>query len=99
MILSIQDAKADNLKERKVMRIVKKTTGNRVAMNSAEFEEMTDTYQGVCTACGETQEGCEPDAEKYTCESCGRSCVYGAEQLMLLGRIDFEESDDFVEAE
>lgn len=38
---------------------------------------------GICTACGEDQEGCEPDARGYICESCGKSTVYGAEELLL----------------
>jgi len=38
---------------------------------------------GICTACGEEQEGCEPDAREYVCESCGKPAVYGAEELLL----------------
>lgn len=42
--------------------------------------------QGFCTACGEQQDGCEPDARDYQCEACGQSAVYGAEELVLMGR-------------
>jgi DNA-directed RNA polymerase subunit RPC12/RpoP len=38
---------------------------------------------GFCIACGEDAEGCEPDARKYKCESCGEKAVYGAQELML----------------
>jgi hypothetical protein len=38
---------------------------------------------GFCIACGEDAEGCEPDARGCECESCGKSKVYGAEELML----------------
>lgn len=38
---------------------------------------------GFCIACGEDADGCEPDAEEYTCEACGEPAVYGAEQLMF----------------
>lgn len=38
---------------------------------------------GICIACGEDADGCEPDARKYRCESCGRRAVYGAEELLL----------------
>jgi hypothetical protein len=38
---------------------------------------------GFCIACGAEAEGVEPDARKYKCESCGRNCVYGAEELLL----------------
>ena len=37
---------------------------------------------GYCTACGEQADGCEPDAEKHTCESCDEPAVYGASQLL-----------------
>ena len=40
---------------------------------------------GICLACGFEQDGCEPDAENYTCESCGESCVMGAEQILIAG--------------
>ena len=42
-------------------------------------------YVGFCLACGESQDGCEPDAEHYECVSCGKREVYGAEQLLIMG--------------
>lgn len=41
-------------------------------------------YIGICLACGEEQEGVEPDARKYECESCGANKVYGAEELLMM---------------
>ncbi len=38
---------------------------------------------GFCIACGEDADSCEPDARGYECESCGKSKVYGAEELMF----------------
>lgn len=38
---------------------------------------------GFCNACGEEQEGCEPDMRKGECEHCGKREVYGAEELIL----------------
>jgi hypothetical protein len=38
---------------------------------------------GFCVKCGSEQEGCEPDARKYVCESCGEKAVYGAQELMF----------------
>ena len=38
---------------------------------------------GFCTSCGHDQDGVEPDAEGYTCESCGADDVTGAENLLL----------------
>lgn len=37
---------------------------------------------GFCQGCGAEQLGCEPDARAYTCESCGKPEVYGAEELL-----------------
>ena len=39
---------------------------------------------GLCVACGEDADGCEPDARKVTCECCGEEAVYGAQELLLL---------------
>lgn len=39
---------------------------------------------GICLACGEDAEGCEPDARRYECEACGEKQVYGAEELLLM---------------
>lgn len=38
---------------------------------------------GFCLACGNEQEGCEPDARDYECEACGESQVFGADELLL----------------
>ena len=50
-------------------------------------KEMDDHMQGFCIACGEIQEGIEPDALRYECECCGESRVYGAEELVLRGLV------------
>lgn len=39
---------------------------------------------GICLACGSDQDGCEPDARKYECESCGEKQVYGASELLMM---------------
>ena len=49
----------------------------------AAIEE--DDNIGFCLGCGEEAYGVEPDAEKDTCDNCGRPQVYGAEQIMLMG--------------
>ncbi len=48
-----------------------------------EAVEMDDNI-GICIACGDEQFGVEPDARKYTCESCGASKVYGAQELLFM---------------
>ena len=44
---------------------------------------VADDYIGICVRCGQEQEGVEPDARKYECESCGANSVYGAEELLM----------------
>ena len=39
---------------------------------------------GICIVCGKDQDGCEPDARKNECESCGSHEVYGAEELLMM---------------
>lgn len=48
---------------------------------------LSENYEGFCLACGETQSGVEPDARRYTCESCSAAKVYGAEQLVVMGLV------------
>jgi len=43
-----------------------------------------DDGTGFCTACGDEQGYCEPDARRYKCESCGEHKVYGAEELLRM---------------
>ena len=44
---------------------------------------VADDYIGICIRCGQEQEGVEPDARKYECDSCGANAVYGAEWLLM----------------
>lgn len=39
---------------------------------------------GICLACGFDQDGCEPDARRYECDSCGEKAVFGAEELLFM---------------
>lgn len=43
-----------------------------------------DNAEGFCLACGETNDGIEPDARKYSCHCCQAPKVYGAENLLLM---------------
>ena len=49
------------------------------------LQELDDDGMGFCLACGETAEGVEPDAHRYTCKCCGAPKVYGAAELALMG--------------
>ena len=42
-----------------------------VLMDAIERSQTGLDNPGFCLACGEEQEGCEPDARGYECESCG----------------------------
>lgn len=49
------------------------------------LERADQDYDGFCIACGNRQQGCEPDARKYQCEICGLNHVYGAAEIALMG--------------
>ena len=55
------------------------------------FCELSDDNGGFCVECGEEAYGVEPDARAYECECCGESGVYGAEELLIMGQIQFSE--------
>lgn len=50
------------------------------------IERVSEDSNGFCLACGHEQECCEPDAREYRCDHCGEKQVYGAEELVLMGR-------------
>jgi hypothetical protein len=63
-----------------------------VRLSEAEYIALSEECGGVCLACGEiAYGGCEPDARGYPCDECGRNAVVGAEEALLMGRIEFTE--------
>lgn len=64
------------------MKIHPKVTADRV-VEAVERGMSSLDNPGFCIACGDEAEGCEPDARKYRCESCGSHAVYGAEELLM----------------
>lgn len=53
-----------------------------------QVEEAMRNETGFCLACGEeTADMAEPDARALKCESCGALQVYGAEELVVMGRV------------
>ena len=59
----------------------------RPSASGAQLEEAiaSGDYVGFCLACGEEQDGCEPDARQYECETCGEHQVHGAEEILIMG--------------
>lgn len=55
----------------------------RIEMDAVMAAVERDDCTGFCIACGEEQGGCEPDARRVECESCGEPKVYGAEELLM----------------
>ncbi len=53
-----------------------------------DIEAAIEEQNGFCIVCGFEQGGCEPDARKYECEDCGAHSVYGAEELLIMGRVE-----------
>lgn len=60
-------------------------------MTEDEYRELGDNNQGLCIACGEVRDYCEPDAIKYECVACAKHAVYGTEKLMMMERIKIIE--------
>ena len=54
-----------------------------IVREAAEREMFGTDNPGFCLACGNKQDGCEPDAERYECEDCGRRQVYGAAEILM----------------
>jgi hypothetical protein len=63
----------------------------RFTMTEDEFRDLTNDYNGLCVFCGEEAFGVEPDARHYECEGCSKKGVYGAEELLIMGLISFDE--------
>lgn len=64
--------------------IHKSVTESRI-LELVKLYNTTTQNPGVCLACGEDAEGCEPDARRYPCDNCGRRLVFGAYELLLSG--------------
>ncbi len=62
-------------------------------MSEDEYLAAADSYEGRCTACGEEAYGVEPDARKYTCEECDEPRVYGLEELLMMGQVEFSDEE------
>ena len=64
------------------MKLHPKITFEKVE-NAINRSNTTCDNPGFCLACGEENEGIEPDGEGGECEACGAMKVMGAEQIIL----------------
>jgi len=63
-----------------------------ITISEKEYLEHVECDDGLCLNCFSWSEGgCEPDAENYSCEACEEEMVCGAEQALIMGRIDFTD--------
>lgn len=62
-------------------------------MPESEYVDLCADNAGICISCAELADGCEPDARMYKCESCGCLAVFGIEELLMMGRIEFSADD------
>ena len=65
-----------------------------ITMTEGEYRELTSGYYGLCLECGAERECTEPDARKCDCPVCGEMAVYGAEELLIMGLIEFADDDN-----
>ena len=59
----------------------------QIHVDESEYLEAREEYYGYCLECGEQRGECEPDARGYYCDNCGCNAVYGAEELLIMGRL------------
>jgi hypothetical protein len=62
---------------------VHRNVTEQAIIEACERRRTTLDNPGFCILCGVEAEGVEPDAQGYTCESCGGPFVYGAEELLM----------------
>ena len=63
---------------------------NYKSFSLGELEPMiADANGGFCLICATEHYGIEPDARNYKCESdyCGEMAVFGAEEILIMGKI------------
>ena len=68
-----------------------RTATKTIQIDEAQYADLSENYGGFCIVCGDEAWGVEPDARNYECESCGARAVFGAQELLLCGRIEFTE--------
>lgn len=60
-------------------------------MSEDTYLALVHEMVGLCDACGEERDNTEPDAEHYPCDACGEHEVFGVEQLLIKGQVEFTD--------
>lgn len=64
-----------------------KTPAHKRMFTLEQIEAADADQAGFCIDCGNEQYNCEPDARHYKCEACGNMKVFGASELVFMGRV------------
>ena len=67
---------------------------NMILLSECEYDRAMTEDVGFCLACNEEATVYEPDACHYTCESCGKSQVFAAIELQIMGLVDIKVDDN-----
>ncbi len=65
-----------------------------IHITEERYTQMSDDMGGFCLACGEEAFSVEPDARNYVCESCGQPEVFGVEELLMSGEVEFADGSE-----
>ena len=55
-----------------------------------EYRAAREEWRGFCIGCGSAQEDCDPSERNSECEVCGAAQVFGAIELLMMGRLAVE---------
>jgi len=62
-------------------------TDKELMFTIEQIKHADDEQAGYCLHCGNMQYNCEPDARNRKCEACGERRVFGAQELVIMGRV------------
>lgn len=64
-----------------------------ITLTMQEYNNLRNEDAGLCKKCKALSYGVEPDARGYHCDSCQARAVYGIEECVFMGLIDFKEDE------
>ena len=67
----------------------------KITMPEDAYLSGSEDSLGVCLACGDREvEQVEPDTARRKCPACGQRAVYGYEQALIMGQLEFTEEGE-----